>query len=89
VIFNGAQAESRVLSHGDELVIGQAVVRFAVSAPEADEPTEGSLTNMTVVGAWPRASTALGSSCYRRREGRKIPLGNTRSSSARVRTAPP
>ena len=32
VMFNGAPAEIRVLSHGDELTLGSTIVRFAVNA---------------------------------------------------------
>jgi len=78
VQFNGAQAESRVLAHGDELVIGTAVVRFTVTAPE-DAGAEGSLTNMTVVGRQADAqSSAVGELTFisGAAKGEKIPLGN-------------
>ncbi len=77
VQFNGAQAESRVLAHGDELVIGSAVVRFTVSDPE--DQAEGSLTNMTVVGRQADAKTnAVGELIFisGAAKGERIPLGN-------------
>ncbi|MBA2539068.1 MAG: FHA domain-containing protein [Deltaproteobacteria bacterium] len=76
--FNGAQAESRVLSHGDELILGNCVVRFTVSAPDEDAP-EGSLTNMNVVGRSADAqSSAVGELVFisGSAKGEKIPLGN-------------
>ena len=78
-MFNGAPAESRVLSHGDELIIGKAVVRFTVSAPEENEP-EGKATNMTVVGrlASAGASNALGELVFiaGSAKGERIPLAD-------------
>lgn len=81
VQFNGAQAESRVLAHGDELIIGTSVVRFTVAAPDEADTVEGSLTNMAVVG---RSATAASSNnavgelvfISGSAKGEKIPLGN-------------
>jgi len=78
VIFNGAQADSRVLSHGDELIIGQAVVRFTVSAPDENDAPESSLTNMTVVGRVATTSNAVGELVFLAgaAKGERIPLGD-------------
>lgn len=81
VIFNGSPAESRVLAHGDELVIGQTVVRFAVSAPEVDDldTAQGSMTNLAVVGRVQGAPTnAVGELVFiaGAAKGEKIPLGD-------------
>jgi thioredoxin reductase (NADPH) len=82
VIFNGAPAESRVLAHGDELVIGQAVVRFAVAAAdESDDETSsvaGSHTNISVVGRAPQTSNQVGELVFiaGSAKGEKIPLGD-------------
>jgi thioredoxin reductase (NADPH) len=77
--FNGAQAESRVLSHGDELILGSVIVRFTVSAPDENDTVEGSLTNMNVVGRSADAQTnAVGELVFisGSAKGEKIPLGN-------------
>ncbi len=79
VQFNGAQAESRVLAHGDELILGTSVVRFTVAAPDEADTVEGSLTNMAVVGRSVDAtSSAVGELVFisGSAKGEKIPLGN-------------
>jgi len=79
VQFNGAQAESRVLAHGDELIIGTSVVRFTVAAPDEADTVEGSLTNMAVVGRSAAAtSSAVGELVFisGSAKGEKIPLGH-------------
>src|SRR5512138_1101997 len=50
VIFNGAPADSRVLSHGDEIVIGSTVVRFAVAVrDDLVEGPDSGMSSMTMV----------------------------------------
>ncbi|MBX3162655.1 MAG: FHA domain-containing protein [Deltaproteobacteria bacterium] len=77
VIFNGAPADSRVLSHGDEIVIGNSVIRFTVTATE--ELVEGPDTGMssqTIVSVAP--TNAVGELVFIAGSGKgeRIPLGD-------------
>src|SRR6187402_2625256 len=72
-LFNGAPADSRVLAHGDELILGSTIVRFAVAANEIDP--ESSLSTMPVTG---RGSNAVGELVFiaGAGKGERIPLGD-------------
>ncbi|HEU0031827.1 MAG TPA: FHA domain-containing protein [Kofleriaceae bacterium] len=78
VLFNGQQTDSRVLAHGDELIIGQAIVRFTVAAQEDFSGPESSMTNMTVIGKIPVATNAVGELIFiaGAAKGERIPLGD-------------
>ncbi len=78
VIFNGAQADSRVLSHGDELIIGNTIVRFTVAASEDGVEPESLGSNMTVVTRAAPTTNAVGELVFiaGAAKGEKIPLGD-------------
>jgi thioredoxin reductase (NADPH) len=74
-LFNGATADSRVLAHGDELILGNTTVRFAVAAPETDPDT--SLATLPAAG---KATTnAVGELVFIAgpAKGERIPLGDS------------
>jgi pSer/pThr/pTyr-binding forkhead associated (FHA) protein/thioredoxin reductase/ferredoxin len=50
-LFNGAPADARVLSHADELTLGNAVIRFAVDARDEVGTETGSMSSMTMAAA--------------------------------------
>ncbi len=72
-LFNGAPADSRVLAHGDELVLGSTVVRFAVAANEIDP--ESSLATLPTTG---KGANAVGELVFiaGAAKGERIPLGD-------------
>ncbi|MBS1119267.1 MAG: modulated efflux pump with fused ATPase and integral rane subunit, partial [Deltaproteobacteria bacterium] len=78
VIFNGAPADSRVLSHGDELIIGTTIVRFAVAAGQEVEEPESLGSNMTVVGRVATTTNAVGELVFiaGAAKNERIPLGD-------------
>ncbi|HWO26126.1 MAG TPA: FHA domain-containing protein [Kofleriaceae bacterium] len=74
-LFNGAPADSRVLAHGDELILGSTIVRFAVAANEIDP--ESSLATLPVAGRGTTNAVGelvfIAGAC----KGERIPLGDS------------
>jgi pSer/pThr/pTyr-binding forkhead associated (FHA) protein/thioredoxin reductase/ferredoxin len=73
-LFNGQPGEPRVLSHGDELVLGTTALRFVAQAAEdagADASMSTSFTAGTVTDAVGELIVIAGPS-----KGERIPLGN-------------
>jgi thioredoxin reductase (NADPH) len=72
-VFNGAAADSRVLAHGDELILGNTIVRFTVAANQLD--AESSLSTLPAAGTPNNAVGELvfiaGSS-----KNERVPLGD-------------
>jgi len=76
VMFNGAPSDSRVLAHGDELVLGGTIVRFAVSARGDDDLDAGSsMSSATIIA---HATNAVGELVFISgpAKGERIPLGD-------------
>src|SRR5262245_47523585 len=75
VIFNGAPADSRVLAHADELILGSTVVRFTVSVDDDADALDTSSSMATQVSVVQNAIGELlmiaGSA-----KGERIPLGD-------------
>ncbi|HLL21299.1 MAG TPA: FHA domain-containing protein, partial [Kofleriaceae bacterium] len=76
VIFNGAPADSRVLSHGDELTIGSTIVRFAVNARD-EIGLDSAMSSMNMAAAAP-VQNAVGELVFisGSAKGDRIPLGD-------------
>ncbi|HSK04643.1 MAG TPA: FHA domain-containing protein [Kofleriaceae bacterium] len=72
-LFNGAPADTRVLAHGDELILGNTILRFAVAANEPDP--ESSLATLPVTG---KGTNAVGELVFiaGAAKGERIPLGD-------------
>ncbi|HWU90749.1 MAG TPA: FHA domain-containing protein [Kofleriaceae bacterium] len=72
-LFNGAPGDTRVLAHGDELILGTTIVRFTVAANEIDP--ESSLATLPVVG---QGTNAVGELVFiaGAAKGERIPLGD-------------
>lgn len=77
VMFNGAPADTRVLSHADELTLGKTVVRFAVAARDEVSAEAGSMSSMTMAAA-SGAKNAVGELVFisGSAKGDRIPLGD-------------
>nr|MBA3818626.1 FHA domain-containing protein [Deltaproteobacteria bacterium] len=74
VMFNGAPADSRVLAHADELVIGGTIVRFAVQAQD-EIGVESGMSSATMIAP---AGNAVGELVFisGSAKGDRIPLGD-------------
>ena len=76
VIFNGAPADTRVLSHADELTIGRTIIRFAVNARD-EIGIDAAMSSMTMAAAVP-PKNAVGELVFisGSAKGDRIPLGD-------------
>ena len=76
VLFNGAPAEIRVLSHGDELTLGSTVVRFAVHAHD-ELGVDTGMSSVAMAAAAP-VKNAVGELVFisGAAKGDRIPLGD-------------
>ncbi|MBA3502761.1 MAG: FHA domain-containing protein, partial [Deltaproteobacteria bacterium] len=76
VIFNGAPADTRVLSHADELTLGSTIVRFAVNARDGIGADTG-MSSITMAAASP-LKNAVGELIFisGSAKGDRIPLGD-------------
>ncbi len=74
VMFNGSPADSRVLSHGDELVLGTTIVRFAVNARD-EVGVESGRASATMIAT---VTNAVGELVFisGAAKGDRIPLGD-------------
>src|SRR5262249_452388 len=77
-LFNGAQGDSRVLAHGDEIVIGQTTLRFTVNvAADLAEHSFGSSAGSTII-ALGNVVNAVGELVFIAGAGKndRLPLGD-------------